>query len=559
MTLRTLYQALLDGELARLRVIARQWDIPLTAQLRTDLAAELADAMARAEAVQSAWEALPAQGRAALEDLLRRGGSLPWPAFTRRWGLLRAVGPGRLEREELWRTPISATEVLWYRGFLHRFATVTEAGTPLELAFVPEDLSLYLPVPSPLAIPPPDPAPAPVQVSPGDDSLAGDLVTFWSFLQNETVRQTEDGSWPDKRRETLLARLHDPAESRLRLLETLAEEQGWIWVDERGLLRPAPDPMLAWLRADRWAQWEALAEAWRESQAWKDIRHVPGLEPDPALAWPADARGARRNFLELLLRCTPGIWYTFADLIAYVKEYMPDFLRLDGNYEGWSPRDAVTQELLRGFGAWGLVEGRLLSFYLLGPLAWLGLVDLGRALPSLPPDRFRLSEAGEAVFQAGSPPTFLEPPPVELRRDGVLVVPAARRYERFQVSRIAWSVGDGVPERFRLTPRSLARARRQNISLERIQEFLEEATGGALPMSLRQGLERAYRTGEEVRLSRGWILRVLEPELLEYESVRVLLQERLGPRVALVREADRERLLALLAGQGVLPNVEENP
>ena len=44
MALRTLYQTLLDSDLARLQVIAQQWDIPLIAERKSDIAAELADA-----------------------------------------------------------------------------------------------------------------------------------------------------------------------------------------------------------------------------------------------------------------------------------------------------------------------------------------------------------------------------------------------------------------------------------------------------------------------------------------------------------------------------------
>jgi hypothetical protein len=103
----------------------------------------------------------------------------------------------------------------------------------------------------------------------------------------------------------------------------------------------------------------------------------------------------------------------------------------------------------------------------------------------------------------------------------------------------------------------LRRARHQRISLERIVEFLEEAAGRPLPLSLRQGLERAYRDGGRVRMERGWVLRVKDPDLLDYPAVHDLIQERVGPRVALVREGDREQLLARLVQEGVLAEVEE--
>jgi hypothetical protein len=461
-----------------------------------------------------------------------------------------------LEREELWRKPISVTETLWYWGFLYRTATVSATGATAEMAFVPDDLTLYLPTPPPLEIPPPDPASPPLRMLVGDDSLADDLVSFWSLLQNEAVRPDGDGSWPSRHRERLLARIHPPAQPRLALLETLAQEIGWVRRDERGLLRPVPDSMLEWLRAERWTQWATLARVWQESERWNDLAWVPSLQPDATLGWPHDPSATRSSVLVMLRRCVTGVWYTIAEFVAHAHEHTPDFLRPDGDYEAWSPRDAVTGVPLRGFEAWESVEGALLAFLVTGPLYWLGLVDLGKSIPWLPPDRFRVSEAGAAILGAADPPTFLEPASIEVRVSGLLLVPSERRYERFQMSRIAAPVGEEGLHLYRLTPRSLKRARRQRIPLERIEEFLEEALEQPLPTTLRQAIEETYQGGGEARLAQVLILRVRDAELFDVDGVRNLIQERLGPQVALVREVDREQLLRVLALQGVLPEVD---
>ena len=77
MALRTLYQTLLDSDQARLRVIARQWGIELSATRKTDMAAELMATMASGDAVAQALDRLKQDQRVALADLLRRGGA--WP------------------------------------------------------------------------------------------------------------------------------------------------------------------------------------------------------------------------------------------------------------------------------------------------------------------------------------------------------------------------------------------------------------------------------------------------------------------------------------------------
>ncbi|MEE9618108.1 MAG: hypothetical protein V3T90_14045, partial [Anaerolineae bacterium] len=71
--MRSLHQCLLDTDLVRLRVIARFWDVELTASRQRDVAAQLAEAMATPEAVTSAWDALPDDRCRALELLLAAG------------------------------------------------------------------------------------------------------------------------------------------------------------------------------------------------------------------------------------------------------------------------------------------------------------------------------------------------------------------------------------------------------------------------------------------------------------------------------------------------------
>lgn len=554
MALRTLYQTLMDSDLARLRVIAQQWKIELVAERRADMAAELAEAMARAEMVDRVWERLAPEPRAALEDLLRHDGAMPWGAFTRRWGRIRMVGPGRLEREALWQTPVSPAESLWYWGWLQRAPAMDPTGVSVEMAFVPESLLLYLPTPPALEIPLPKTTAPPLHVQPADDRLCDDLVTLFAYVQNHDVHTEITSTWPDRHREALARQLRTPA---AQLLQTVALEQGWLELDDQNHLRPVPQPMLAWLRAERWEQWHTLAQAWLDSVRWNDLVLVPALQPDPAVGWPNNPLQTRRNVIERLVRCTPGVWYPLADFIAHVREHTPDFMRPNADYDAWSLRDALTEAPLRGFEAWDAVEGALLGTLLIQPLAWLGIVELGRANPILAPSSFRISEMGAALLDQGDAPALPSPLPVEVQATGMFVVPMGNHYERFQLSRIAEAVAaTPTTYRYRLTPTSLSRARRQHIPLRRIIEFLSEATERALPAALRKAIERAYRQSSQVKLTHTWVLRAKDPDLLDYEDVRDLLQERLGPRVALVRAADVERLSVVLMQAGLLTDVE---
>ncbi len=548
MALRTLYQTLLDSDQARLRVIAGQWDIELSTMRKTDMAAELMATMASGDAVAQVLDQLKPDQRAALDDLLRRGGALPWAVFIRRAGDVRAIGSGRVEREELWRTPISAGEALWNLGLVQRAFDGSE-GHAVEMAFVPEDLMLYMPEPAPLEIPEPPVGTHPGHISPGDDTLADDLVSVWASLQG-------DRSASDVTPEALTP----PAQKRRQLLEALSTERGWLKVGLDTRLRPSANAVLSWLKADPWTQWAALVNVWMASRTWNDLAHMATLRPDPVHGWPNDPLGTRQAFLRMLTTCRSDTWYDLESFRAYIKAHATDFLRPDGDYDTWAPRDARTEAPLRGFDAWDMIEGALIDYLITHPLHWLGLVDLGGAAPAESPTAFRLTDAGSTILHKTEAPSFSEPPAVRLLNGVELSVPRHCRYERFQLSRVADATGPPENDEFhyRLSPTSLERARLQHIPLARIISFVQEATGGkALPAHLQTAIQRAYQGTGQARLTHPWVLRVPDPQFLDIPGIAALIITRLAPGVAVIGEQDRARACQILLQNGLLVNLDE--
>jgi hypothetical protein len=552
MALRTLYQALLDSDPARLRVIAYLWDLELQTSRKTDMAAEIVNAIASAEAVARFLERMSPEERAAIDDLMRDGGALPWNIFERQWGEVRSAGPGRVEREELWRAPVSAAEALWYAGWVHRtFEQRAERPRSLEraveMAFVPEDLMLYTAPPPAKEIPAPPQTSAPEVHSCAEDSLADDLVTLWSAAQRT------DDVW-----ESLLAQFHPPAAQRLSLLETLSVESNWLRRGDGGRLQPVPDAIVRWLQSDAWSQWSSLIKAWMGSQQWNDLARVDTLTPDPVKGWLHDPQSARQAFLEILTRCEPGCWVEITAFIDYIRNYGTDFLRPDGDYNSWAPRDTRTESPLRGFEAWHAVEGALISFLIHGPLHWLGLVDLGRPEPDAPPVAFRLTAAAAAILHEAEAPEFPDSPPVELTETAELVVPPRRRYERFQLNRIADPISAPDGYRYRLSPSSLRRAKQQRIAYERIVTFLKQAThAGSLPAHITTAMQRIHKDDTGASLARRWVLHIPDPQLLASPALQALIDEQLTDELVTVRNEAWPHIVRLLLQQGMLTDVEE--
>ena len=546
--MRTLESALSEHELITLRVIGEWWELDLAGADKTACVKALAETLSQVD-VEQELRFLPAEEAEAMRALAAAGGRMPVGTFSRQHGDVRQMGPGRLEREEPWFAPASPAEALWYRGFLYRgFDEGEDGGQLVEYYFLPHEL--YAQFPETEAVHEPQtsygalkPATPPEAFDPAPATAVDDMTTLLAFAQRDGLKEGSRGR--------LAPYLYDAHPDRYDLLLTLAEEADLLRASG-GALRPAR-PAVAWLEQSRHAQLRALAETWSAS-AWNDLCHTPGLQCEGS-GWSNDPIAARSALLDALPR--DESWYRFDELAAVIKESDPDFQRPEGNYDTWYIRDEETDAYLKGFDSWDLVEGRLLRFLLQGPLAWLGMADVGEG-------RFRLTERAVAWLEDRPPDgAGVRVPPV-VQADGVILVPHnGDRYQRFQVARVAEPrpLEPGQPYRYDLTPRSLARAREEGIEPERVLAFLEEASDRPIPPGVRRAVERWAEHGVEGRLQPSVVLRVRDAEILDTlqnnAKTRAFIGERLGPLAAVLRSRDWEAFRRATAQLGLLLEVEE--
>jgi len=553
--MRTLEHALLDHELIVLRVIGEWHGLDLTGKDKPRAVEELVEKMTEIDLLNE-LEYLEPEERAALVDLVRQGGRAPVGVFARDHGEVRLMGPGRMEREEPWLDPDSAAESLWYRGFLFRGFDQTDEGA-LEFYYIPQELFNRLSPPSspnrreetgdaadPILRPIDPPA---ATIAPPTDAV-DDLTTLLALAQRT-------GLQPD-RLPDLDGLLMNPDRDRRSLLLTLATEMSLLR-QEGERLRPARAAS-EWLRSGREAQLRALVDAWSRS-VWNDLRHTPGLiaESDN---WQNDPLPARTALMDALP--DNDRWYRIADVVAAIRQQDPDFQRPDGNYETWYIRDADTREYLAGFEYWDRVEGRLLHFLIQGPLHWLGMTELSAGQEG--EATYRL--VARALAWLGDEPAAADAVkvPLVVQPDGILLVPHnADRYERFRAARIAdmEPLTPGKPYRYRITPSSLAEAREQGITPERMLEVLEDASGRPVPASVRRGITRWSERGVEGRLQPVVVLRVGNADILETlrtnPKTRDFIGEALGDLAVVIRQGEWEAFQQAVAQLGLLLDVEQ--
>jgi hypothetical protein len=342
--------------------------------------------------------------------------------------------------------------------------------------------------------------------------LADDLCTILSHLHNNFVRSSDPRlrSVIELLRRTQAAQLRDTQPARLEFLLHHAERAHLIKIVGQRL-RPDPQRSTDWLRAHALDQLRVLFEAWRTNAAWNDLQRSTVLHVEKAVSLRSDSVAVRAAILDSLQAAVPGAWHTCASLLARLKAQSPDFLRTDFDTDYF--RTATTGEYLRGFAMWDRVEGALIQYLLIEPLRWLGMIDVDFSAASFcvtTRGAQLLGIAHESVEAAEANRLFT------VRSDATIHVSPARRYDRFQVARVADLIAVVNDEyRYRLTPSSLTRANSQKISTEKVLAFLEQTADQGLPPTLAKAIQRWTSKGTEVKVERAVIVQVKDAAILK--------------------------------------------
>jgi hypothetical protein len=530
----TLSQSLQGHDLGHLRIIASQWGIDFDApDTRVGLARLTAFLLDRARLAETVLD-LPTEARLALDDLYHHEGRLPWPLFTRRYGVVREMGPGRRDRERPYGKSASPAEMLWYRALAARAFFDGPSG-PEEYAYIPEDLLPLLPLPRDAAAAPLGRPATPAErahITPASDQILDDAATLLSTLRLNL------SPFPS---------LFCPAAFLLPLLSSTG------LLDASGF--PLPEPTRAFLEAPRGEALALLARAWLRSETVNELRLLPGLVFEGE--WQNDPLRARQAILDFLSTIPPGKWWCLPTFVADVRQRHPDFQRPAGDYDSWFIRPESGDRFLRGFDHWEQVDGALIRYLITGPLYWLGVVEIAAPAEGKEATAFQYSQWAGALL-SGAAPDGLPSEEEKLKLGSGARLRVARlvpRAVRYQIARFCEREEEQQDAyRYRLTPTSLARARQQGLTVAHLLTLLRRHAD-AVPPTLVKALERWEQHGTEATVEQVTVLRLSSPELLQTlraSRAARFLGDPLGPTVVIVRPGAAEKVLAVLAEMGYL-------
>lgn len=535
-----LYHTFLKYDLGHLRIVAGLWGLELESNEADSAAEELAAALLDPEPVHETMEILPPDSFAALKALATSNGKMEWSAFARRFGEIREMGAGKRDRERPHLKPISAAETLFYRGFIARAFFDSDKGAQ-EFAYIPEDLLELLRLEGfeekkgePLGRPA-----TPVEKAfeiPATDHILDDATTLLAALR--------------------LGKSDFQSNAQLSALLTTA-----------GILKkgvPQAEKVKAFLEASRADALKMLAEAWKSSQTFDELRQISSLICEGE--WINQPQVTREFLLDLVNAIPQNKWWSIPAFVRAVKENYPDFQRPAGDYDSWFIKRAADGQYLRGFAYWDQVDGALIKYFI-QTLHWLGMADLASPEDGKEAAAFKIQSKVEepALSVSKGQKSDLRP----LTFDGRLTVTSNgkitvsrffSRAVRYQISRFCeWEEPKADDFIYQVTARSLAHAKEQGLQAGQLLAMLVKHTNSAVPPALVKALKGWEARGTEARVKTLLVLRVSRPEIvdeLRKSKAGKFLGEVLSPTAVVIKSGAESKVLATLAEMGLLAEID---
>lgn len=543
----SLTQSLPTGDLNFYRIVAAFWGFELVSNSPDAALLELAETVCDAELLENLFDALPAEALQALIFLYSKNGTLPWVQFVRKFGGLREIGAGKRDREKPYESPVSSTEVLWYRGLVSKAFLNSEAG-PQEFVYIPDEIFQAMEILGyEKTHPTVEEEGLPAQevdelAKKTEGTFPGRLASAMeSKFVHTIVLDILDDCCTYLAAARSGAELPDLSISRL-VLRTFLESMKIIQNEQingemaKTFLETSRSDALKQLRVD-----------WQKSEIFNELALMPGvvLEGDwknPILA--------TREFIFQQLRAIPkGKWWNLNSFIHFIKENQPDFQRPYGDYDSWIIKRRYDEVYLRGFEYWDEVEGELIRYFITGPLYWLRFLELASMEKDGPVIAFKINPS--------LPPQPAENGKLAVSSNGRLVMPSTLpRSARYLVTRFSelTKTIDGQYQ-YQVSTRSLKKAKDQGLKIDQFLGLLIKFSSQPVSPTFIKMLKRWDAFGSEATLAEVTILKFSKPGTLQEfkrsRAARYIIQE-LNTTTLIVGVEAKEKIKSALMELGIL-------
>jgi len=539
----TILESIIYYEADILMMIAEKWGVDLQIDCRKNIAEQLANHLAQGEEAHDMFCSLPDAEQQALQHIAANGGRIFWDQFTREFGPLREMGAARREKERPHREPASLTESLYYQGWIGR--AFFESGHGIrEYAFLPDEFMVLLGTDLPqipeTKLTAADDETITLRVR-ADDRLLDHACTMLSLLR---------AGLPVSSEKLVNPTIHtDFLENLLAELKLLENSQ------VINTLR-----VKSFLEAPRYKSFSILVRTWMESRSINELDYLPDLECEGG--WKNRPWENRADVLAWARSLNGGGWYALEDFVRWVHQEHPDFLRCGGEYDAWIIRHIPSGEFLRGRDHWDQIEGAYLRWMASGPLAWMGILEIGKSAKRGVGVYLRTSDWAESLLTRGEVEFFRKLNPVlVLDQHGKITTDRLFPLQiRYQLTRFCDFPGERRGYyHYQISPSSLRRAEKQELKVAQLTALLHKYGKKPIPQNILTALRAWGQSHQAASVHSAVLLEVPDATLLDNiltSPHKKHILERLSPTTAAIARSSIPAVRALLIEMGVLADVQ---
>jgi len=521
-----------------LQMMAELWGVDLDFTNVSEAKSVLIETLENKSLLLEMIESLPDNARSAINAILENNGHISWAKFNRDFGEIRIMGPSKRDRERPDLKPVSAAEILWYRGLIGR-AFLKLKNEPEEYVYIPDEILNVIQTKTKnkkntnISSYPSDQ----VKNKPFEDNILVDTCTFLAALRkgmNEAQTSTHLLEIPYRLLNELL------------ISANIISKDGHIDSDAtRGLLET---PRAEALRF--------LFQTWLESDQINELFCLSDMEFEGKIEF--NSKQVRKTLLERIFLLDEQVWWDQNSFISDIHQNDPDFLRPAGNFDTWIIKKTNSNEYLRGFQYWDQIEGQFIRFMINGPFHWFGILDSGLSNNAKGQKVFKVSEQGKALWNGGSiisMDQILEKPKItnygkiNISRN----VPLAVRY---QISRFCdWEIPSQKDFEYQISIDSLTSVGQYGLKPNHLLTLLQKSIDHNLPPQIPDMLENWEKRGTESILIKESLLRVKSPEIitdLQKNNYAKFFKEIISPTIVILNQGSEEKIRQAILQLGYL-------
>ena len=540
----TISEIIQDYEIDQIEMIAEQWGIEDDIDPKKNFRNQVVNFLDNRNLFLEVICTLPAHEQSALQFILDESGKIPAAQFTRTYGEIREMGAAIREKERPDRNPISVAENLFYKGIIG-LSFFNERDEVKEYIFLPEEFIKFLKSirddPSRIVAPPTLSEKNVSQIIYASDELLDQICSLLAALRSNIPINEFSHFFP-------LPRIH--------FLSALLQTQGVIDKDSSIL---DTSKFKDFLTSERSVAFSNICFSWMEDGLINELKLLPNIIFDGK--WKNDPKKTRGNLLEIITKLPLKKWCRISDFIDWMHHRHPDFQRSGGEYETWFIKDAANDEYMNGFENWHHVEGKLLHFFLTGPLFWMGILDLAVAEEGAQPFAFKKSDWADKLLEK----KHIEYSTHEisefiLRKNGTILVPANTQRElHYQIARFCvWEEIQRKHYRYKISPVAIRRAKTQHISTGQIKTLFQKYAKKPIPKNILVALNRWDKKQSQIQLGKHILIRVVSSDILdqiEKSSAKRYIRERINATTAVTTPKDIHRLEDALIEMGYFAEI----